>query len=79
MRKIVLDQMQNFPDQRVQVSKRCELQISDKLFDVSAWLLPTKQVDRYGNNKAVDFTITELEDCYLVRNVQILILGPVYQ
>ena len=75
MREIVLDQITNFPDQRVQVPKRCELQISTKLIDVSAWLLPTKQVDQYGHNKGVDFTITELEDCYLVRNFdQILIL-----
>ena len=68
MRDVILDQMSNFPGLRVTIPKRIEIELSGKRSGLSAWLLPTKKVDRHGNNKSLDITVTEMEECFVLRN-----------
>ena len=66
---VLLDKVENFPGEaKVKVPKKAELVIGGEKIDPSAWLLPTKQVGRYGHNKATQIFITEEEDCFLLRN-----------
>ena len=64
-----MDKVKNFPwEEKVKVLKKAELVIGGEKIDLSAWLLPTKQVGRYGHDKARQIFITEEEDCFVLRN-----------
>ena len=51
---VLLDKVKNFPwEEKVKVPKKAELVIGGEKIDLSAWLLPTKQVGRVHQQEAI--------------------------